>query len=52
MPGLAKDIGIGANGSVWVIGTNALRGGYGIYQWTASNRIAVPGGAMEITLAY
>jgi hypothetical protein len=32
-PGYAQDIGIGANGAVWVTGTNPVAGGYGIYQW-------------------
>jgi len=48
MPGLAKDIGVGANGSVWVIGTNPVRGGYGIYQWNGSNWVNHPGGAVRI----
>ena len=48
MPGLAKDIGVGANGSVWVIGTNAVAGGYGIYQWNGSNWVNRPGGAVRI----
>jgi hypothetical protein len=41
---------VGASGS-WVIGTNAVAGGYGIHRWTGTNWSAVPGGAMEITLA-
>jgi Matrixin/Putative peptidoglycan binding domain len=39
-PGLAKDIGVGADGSVWVIGTNARPGGFGIYKWNGSTWIA------------
>jgi hypothetical protein len=35
----------------WVIGTNGVSGGYGIYRWTGANWQAVPGGAMEITIA-
>ena len=30
MPGLAKDISVGNDGSVWVIGANPVAGGYGI----------------------
>lgn len=30
--GKAKDIGVGANGAVWVIGSNVEAGGYGIYR--------------------
>ncbi len=33
MPGAAYDIGVGANGKAWVIGTNKEGGGYGIYRW-------------------
>ncbi|AEE53422.1 tectonin domain-containing protein [Haliscomenobacter hydrossis] len=33
MPGRARDIGAGANGEVWIIGTNPLSGGYGIFRW-------------------
>jgi len=31
LPGLAKDIGVGADGSVWVIGMDPEPGGYGIH---------------------
>ena len=48
MTGRAKDIGIGANGSVWVIGTTQARGGYGIYRWTGSNWQQVNGAAVAI----
>ena len=37
LPGTAKDIGIGANGSVWIVGTNPVIGGYGIYRWDGEN---------------
>lgn len=37
MPGFATDIGIGANGSVWVVGTTAISGGFGIYKWNETN---------------
>jgi len=50
LSGRAKDIGVGASGT-WVIGTNAVPGGYGIYRWTGANWSAVPGGATEITVA-
>jgi hypothetical protein len=33
LPGSAKDIGIGANGSVFVIGTDAVQGGSGVYRF-------------------
>jgi len=46
--GAANDIGIGANGAVWVIGTNRAPGGFGIWQraprgndWSAIDGAAV-----------
>ncbi len=50
-PGGATDIGTGANGAVWVIGTNEVGGGnYGIYRWTGSSWAGVPGGAVTIAV--
>jgi len=46
--GEAKDIGIGANNSVWVIGTNSVNGGYGIYHWNGNTWNSVDGGAVRI----
>ena len=46
--GTAKDIGIGANGSAWIIGTNPVSGGYGIYRWDGKNWEGVDGGAVRI----
>ena len=52
-PGQARDIGIGADGSAWIIGTEAAPGGYKIYRWTETNWDEVPGGAVAIdVLAY
>jgi hypothetical protein len=48
MPGRARDIGIGANGSVWVIGSTQTEGGYGIYRWTGTNWSQVDGAAVVI----
>jgi hypothetical protein len=31
-PGKASDIGVGANGSVWIIGTTPAFGGYGVHR--------------------
>jgi hypothetical protein len=50
-PGAATDISEGANYSVWVIGTNPVPGGYGIYRWTGSGWAAYPGGAVTIAVA-
>jgi len=48
--GTAKDIGIGANGSVWIIGTNTVSGGYGINRWDGKNWEGVDGGALQISV--
>ncbi len=50
LPGLAKDIGIGADGSVWVIGSNEREGGYGIYTWTGFDWIRVRGSARQVSV--
>ncbi len=50
LPGAAKDIGIGADGSVWVIGTNGTGGGYGIYKWQVSGWSKIDGGAVQISV--
>ena len=49
--GAATDIAVGANNSVWVIGTNPVGGGYGIYQRSGSGWAAVTGGAVTIAVA-
>jgi hypothetical protein len=46
--GSATDIAAGADGSVWVIGTNPVPGGYGIYRWTSTGWAGVSGGAVSI----
>ena len=46
--GLARDVGIGANGAVWIIGTNKVPGGYDIYRWTGSAWQNIPGGGVRI----
>jgi beta-N-acetylhexosaminidase len=48
--GSATDIATGADGSVWVIGTNPVAGGYGIYHWTGTGWAEVPGGAVAIAV--
>ena len=38
LPGTALDIGVGANGVAWTIGTDRVSSdGYGIYRWNGSN---------------
>ena len=48
MPGRVMDIGVGANGKVWVIGTNKESGGYGIYRWSGRKWVTVKGSAVRI----
>jgi hypothetical protein len=50
-PGAASQIAVGANNSVWVLGTNAVPGGHSIYRWTGTTWAAVPGGALTIAVA-
>ena len=50
LPGAAMDIGAGGDGSVWVIGTNPVPGGFGIYRWNGSNWDMMPGGATNISV--
>lgn len=48
LPGNASDIGVGADGSVWAIGTDERGGGFGIYRWLSSSWQRVDGGALRI----
>lgn len=48
VPGVARDIGIGANGAVWVIGAQATQGGFEIFRWNNGNWQKVPGGGVRI----
>jgi hypothetical protein len=50
LPGSATDIGGGANGAVWVVGTNPAPGGKGIYLWTGKAWEGVSGGATNIAV--
>ncbi len=51
LPGLATDIGIGADGTVYIIGTDVVPGGYGIYRWNGSNWDKIPGGAVKVDVS-
>lgn len=49
VPGSANDIGIGSNGSVWIIGTDKKgNSGYGIHHWTGNGWEKISGGAVRI----
>lgn len=52
LPGLARDIGIGADGSVWIIGTNPVgrAGDGGIFRWNGRNWAEMPGGGVAISV--
>jgi hypothetical protein len=52
LPGAAVDVGVGANGTAWVIGTNPEVGGYGIYRWNpgGGNWDKIPGSASRIAV--
>ena len=45
--GAAVDVGSGANGKTWVIGTNKVGGGYGIYRWDGK-WTNIKGGAVRV----
>jgi hypothetical protein len=49
-PGAATDISIGANGSVWVLGTDVITGGHGIYKWNGTAWTRQPGAAVSIAV--
>ncbi|HJN97009.1 MAG: hypothetical protein CMQ15_02525 [Gammaproteobacteria bacterium] len=48
LQGGASDIGIGADGSMWVIGKDERPGGFRIYYWTGSRWQRVDGAAVRI----
>lgn len=52
LPGRAKDIGVGAEDTLWVIGTNKEGGGFGIFRWNRATRRwkKIPGSALRISV--
>jgi hypothetical protein len=50
VPGLAHDIGAGADGSVWAIGGDEQPTGYGIYRWNGAGWDQVAGAAVRIAV--
>jgi Glycosyl hydrolases family 43/Tectonin domain len=50
LPGAGNNVATGATGSVWVVGTNPVPGGYGICHSTASGCVDVPGGGVAIAV--
>jgi hypothetical protein len=49
-PGAARDLAVGDDRSVWVIGTNEVAGGHAIYRWGGSGWSTVAGGAERIAV--
>jgi hypothetical protein len=52
LPGLGKDIGVGADGSVWLIGTNPVGAAsdFGVYRWNGTDWDGVDGGGVRIAV--
>ncbi len=51
-PGLGNDIGVGSDGSVWVIGTNPVgdAADFGVYRWNGTDWDGVDGGGVRIAV--
>jgi hypothetical protein len=47
----ARDVGTGADGSAWIVGTTQAGHGYNISRWDGSTWKALPGAAMRISAA-
>jgi murein DD-endopeptidase MepM/ murein hydrolase activator NlpD len=50
LPGCARDIGVGANDQIWIVGCNAVPGGYTPYYWAGSDWQSVAGGITKISV--
>lgn len=48
VPGAGTDIGVGANGTVWCLGLDAVPGGFPIYRWNGKAWDRIHGGAVKI----
>jgi hypothetical protein len=48
LPGKAKDIGIGADGTVWAVGVGDYRSDYGLYHWNGSRWLQDSGSAIRV----
>jgi hypothetical protein len=51
LPGSAKDIGVGADGTVWIIGTDpsGTADDFGAHKWTGKEWRGVEGGGVQIS---
>jgi hypothetical protein len=48
LPGVARDVGIGANGTAWHVGNNAVPGGFGVFRWNGKGWDDMKGGGVRI----
>jgi hypothetical protein len=48
LDGQARDAGVGADGTTWVVGNNPVSGGYDIYKRNNTRWERIPGGAIRI----
>jgi Tectonin domain len=51
LPGAARAIAAGADGSLWAIGTDNVPGGHGIFRWSGTDWSRIDGGAVSIAVA-
>lgn len=50
LPGLARDIAVAADGTVWVVGTSPAQGGFTLWRWNGLDWLPLPGqGGLEVT---
>jgi Tectonin domain len=52
LPGLGTDISVGADGSVWLLGTNHVGGAgdFGVFKWNGTNWDGIGGGGVRIAV--
>jgi hypothetical protein len=50
VPGLASDIGVGADGSVWALGASAIPWGFHIWRLVGNTWVGEPGAAVDIAV--
>src|SRR5687767_9590371 len=50
LPEQATDIGVGASGAVWKLGTNPVPGGYGVWQYVNGWWTPTDGGGVKISV--
>lgn len=48
MPGAGMDIGMGSGGTLWVLGSQAVPGGFEVFRWNGNTWVNMHGGAVSI----